>query len=702
SIESILDEFILRMKHTFGSVCTYIGTTSDTKISTRLIRDIDIIVVFSQLNEGQVNYVWKIINELHMKYRIICDVRLYQFDHLPTLPTINKYLLKIFLNNLLGNNPFKDFSVADKSLKKECLKRIEEQQAKIIEILPRVVGSAEKIRSIGQSVYDAIRAFLIIEGKPVAGKEQACSLFCNDYLEFSEVGSIYKGYLNPDEIVNLDSFIIDSIALVKHLYYRALQKSLIKEVLLVNTPASVLPHPRDEYIQYDNNMPLGLVCLASYLSSNNIKVKLLDSYAENLGVLSTIDKMFSNDSVPKIIGLNASSPNIHIAQNLAAYIKRINKEIIVVCGGPHASMAPKHTLSTNHIDYAIIGEGEIPFKELIETILLQDDKPYGTNIDGVIYLTSNRIVGNQEHESIDLAKIPTPNFSYLPLYRYYSSKKRIYIHTSRGCAFRCIYCSVPKCWGNKVRTIPMKLIIEQLEQILTEYEPEEIQIVDDNFSHQKGKYIKEFCNWVIEKNMDIKWKCQVRADQLDKEVIRLMADSGCFEIDIGVESGNKDIQKYIRKNINLEKTLETVSQISNHSIYSKAFIMLGFPEEKYEQISDTINYTIKMKNNGLNDLAVFPVMPFPGTEIAELTGKIVFQGAIIDNVNIFDRSFAAQKLRKYSSKPEFSLNNRFSPDELRFLVKFAYQRFELGVDVNNLEKEFKEFVNREELELYGI
>lgn len=138
------------------------------------------------------------------------------------------------------------------------------------------------------------------------------------------------------------------------------------------------------------------------------------------------------------------------------------------------------------------------------------------------------------------------------------------------------------------------------------------------------------------------------------------------------------------------------------SIFSKAFFMLGFPDETYSQIADTINYAIDLKKIGLDDIAFFPVMPFPGTEISNITGKVVYQGAIIDHIYIYERSFAADRLKKYSAKPEISLNSNFTPDQLRFLVKFAYNRFITEKRVINLEEEFKKYLTEEEDNIYAI
>ena len=627
------------------------------------------------------------------------DTRIYSEADLLKLPIINKYLLQLFLSDELGVNPFKDVEISLDLVKKECKLRINDQVSKIINSVPRVASETAQLRSIAQLVYDGIRTFLILEDHPIASKEEACTWFTQKYPDYSEAHAIYEGYVNPETIIDFTGYILDSLALVKHLSYKTDNKPLSNEILLINSPSSIMSHPKDDYLAADLNMPLGLVCVASYIKQMGLPVTILDAYAENLDALSTIDRIFSMKKIPRIIGFNTSSPNIHVVHKIAKYLKRIQTNIIIVCGGPHASIAPEHTLSTGVVDYSIIGEGEISFSRLVNS-LMQNKK--GVNVPGVMYMVSNKVVGKKNQEELDLSNIPLPDFSLLPLSRYYGIKKRIYFHTSRGCAFNCIYCSVPKCWNRKVREIPIELLVEHLQISIDKYKPDEVQIVDDNFSHKNGVFIRSYCSQLMAGNITIKWKCQVRADQLSEETIKMMGDSGCFEIDLGIESGNIQTQKYIRKNLNLDKTLEIISFIHKHKIFTKGFFMLGFPEETLDAIRDTVNYSIKSKAEGLNDVAFFPVMPFPGTDISEITGQQVFQGAVIDSVDSYERSFAAQRLRKYSARPEVSLNRHFTPEELRLLVKFAYQRFELGVPVINLRDEFNKYVETEESYSHGL
>ena len=114
------------------------------------------------------------------------------------------------------------------------------------------------------------------------------------------------------------------------------------------------------------------------------------------------------------------------------------------------------------------------------------------------------------------------------------------------------------------------------------------------------------------------------------------------------------------------------------------------------------SFKVKVKEKGLKDVAFFPVMPFPGTEISKQVGKVVYQGAIIDDVNVYERSFASSRLKKYSARPEISLNEYFSSEQLRLLVKFAYTRFFFERPVIDLEREFHEYLINEEEGFYAV
>lgn len=707
SVDAILREFRLRLRNTFADSLVYLGTTTPPdEFSRREAADIDVMLVFETLTDAHLHYVEQIIQGLRRKHQVSLDTRLYEASQIECddsprgIPLVNRFLLRRFLRDLHGTNPFGEASFDDQLLAQACRQRISEQQERIVSALSLVSWDAAQIRQVCQAVFDAVRAFLVLESQPRVGKLEAAEHFQNAYPGYEELLPIYRCYQRPSDVGSVAELLLDAYAVVRHLTIRSSLLESADRILLVNTPSSLMPHPRDDYLERDPNMPLGLVCVASYCRERGHSVSILDAYAENMGALSTVDGVFANTTaVPRIVGFNCSSPNVHIVHQIALYLKRVSPDIILVCGGPHATLAPEHTLSHGLVDYVVQGEGEQTFVELVKRIF---DGERAEGMPGVAVMRGGTVIAGPCRERLDLADIPLPDFNLLPLEeRYFQGRRRLYLNATRGCDRNCVFCSVPQCWQGGVRQTPMPLFVEQVQRCQQAYGASEFQIVDDNFSHKKGAIIRDFMSALDYAGVSLQWKCQARADQLSSDVIKLMALHGCFEIDLGVESGSPRLQEYMRKKLDLDSTVEVVRHIHDGGIACKAFFMLGFPAETYSEIAETINYSLRLKEAGLQDVAFFPVMPFPGTEIAAMTGTTVHQGAIIDEADILDSSFEGRHLRKYSAKPEVSLNENFTPDELRLLVRFAYQMFNAGQRVTDLQGSFQSYVAVEEEGFYG-
>lgn len=698
-----MDEFVKRLKHTFGSQLRYVGTTTTTDKDSG---DVDVLVQLEQLTDIHIRHAWDVINRVRSNWNLVLDCRIRSAKDLQNLPVLERYLLKKFLNDYFGENPFRSYVPTQPELEGACQRRIEQQEQRILSLLPRVVFDPAQLREIGQAVFDAARALLVVSQKPEINKREVCAAVTAITPAFDDITRIYEGYLNTAAVINVPAFIADALTLVKHMAYRAKAVPVTESVLLVNIPATVMPHPLDDVVGFDANMPLGLVCIASFLQQHHIPVEILDAYAHNLSASGVIDEIAKGKGLPRIVGLNSASPNINVVFALAKYLKRINKDIRVVCGGSHATLAPAHTLAFPHVDAVVAGEGEQPFLEFCRQVLhARKTGPF--LIPGIYERDGTGVLqGIPNPNDFPMAQLARPRFDLLPLEEvYFRKRKRLYLHTTRGCRFRCIYCSVHNFWGGTVKAIPMDVLFDHLTFLLERFKPDEVQIVDDNFSDRHGARITEFCQQVKERQLAFKWKCQVRADQVTPEHVRLMGEAGCFEVDVGIESGNLEMQHRIKKGLKLDQARSLVSALCFNKMVSKAFFMLGFPDESDTQLGDTINFAVELKSLGLSDVAFFPTMPFPGTQLAEvvrkLCGREVLQGAVMDDTIIRDHSFANHRLRKYSARPEVSVNSNYTPQELRYLAKFAYERFESGKRVADLREEFRGYVEQEEELVYG-
>lgn len=702
-VDPVMTEFVKRLHHTFGCHLRYVGTTTSTDKDSG---DIDVLVLLEQLSDTHIRYVWDIVTRLRSNWNIVLDCRIRSSKDLPSTPPLEAYLLSRFLKDYYGENPFLLDGPTPADLRDACRQHIEHQEQRILSLLPRVAFDPARLREVGQSVFDAARGLLILNGTPEINKRDACGAIRTITEAFDDITNIYDGYLNAAAVINVPSYIADALALVKHMAYRAQSYQIANSVLLVNIPSMVAPHPVEEVVGFDANMPLGLVCIASYLCEQGVDVRIIDAYAHNLSASGVIDEIAKQDRLPRIVGLNSASPNIQVVFTLAKYLKRISQNVVVVCGGPHATLATEHTLSCPYIDYVVAGEGEVAFHALCRRLM--DKAQENAPIPAIFYKASSGIVtGTRGPNNFQLRNLPRPRFDLLPLANvYFRKRKRLYVHTTRGCPFRCIYCSVHNFWSGTVREIPMEVLFDHITYILERFQPDEIQVVDDNFSHKRGERIKDFCRYIAERHMTFKWKCQVRADQLTTEHVEMMQRSGCFEVDVGIESGNQEVQHRIKKGLRLEQTRSFVAALHANNLIGKGFFILGFPGESWRHLQDTINFAVELKRIGLTDVAFFPAMPFPGTELGTLamaiTGKDILQGAIMDEALIPDRSFASHRLRKYSAMPEISVNAIYNSRQLRTLAKFAYEHFESSQSIEDLKTEFEAYQNQEEALLYGF
>lgn len=702
-LDDLLEELGLRLRHTFGSQLIYLGTT--TPVDEFGSGDVDVLIVLSQLSDAHIRLVWNVVSSVRHTWNVFLDCRMRTTEDVLKQPLLEQFLLKTFLRDCYGLNPFRDVAVARDVLSNECRLRIAEQEDRILGLLPSAIADVGHLRGIGTATFEAVHAFLVMMDKSTTSKDAGRAELVRGWPAFQDINAIYKGYRNPTAVSDVPSYVATALGIVKHLSYRAQGFSCAHSVLLVNAPSSLLPHPLDEWFGYDANMPLGLLCLGAHLRTLEVPVRVLDAYAMNMTAMGTVDAIVREYNLPKVVGFNPSSPNIHVVHAIAKYLKRISNDIQVVVGGPHATLATAHALSSPHIDYAVAGEGEIPFGLLVVNLLRGDRTADG--IPGVyVRRSTGEITGSMQDSALPLDTLPLPAFDLLPLKeRYFIKRRRAFLHTSRGCAFRCSFCSVPKFWGGVVREIPINVVLDHVAAVQRDLAVEEVQIVDDNFSHHSGRRIKEFCDGLAQRQLQIRWKCQVRADQLDTELIALMLRSGCFEVDVGIESGNARVQDVIGKKLDLAKARDAVKNLRNANIVCKAFFILGFPSETWSEMQDSINFAVNLKSLGLRDVAFFPAMPFPGTALADYAADVlkkdITQGAIMDDTQKYVGSYALARLRKYAAMPEVSLNELLKPRELRLLCAFGYTSFESGTIVNDLKTDFSEFAKQQEAMNYA-
>ena len=186
--------------------------------------------------------------------------------------------------------------------------------------------------------------------------------------------------------------------------------------------------------------------------------------------------------------------------------------------------------------------------------------------------------------------------------------------THRGCPFQCVFCSHNSGFKPRYRT-PAN-VLDEIEQILERYRPTRIRIEDETFGLHMGR-TKEILEGIIERGFHhrVRFSAQTRVDRVDEEFIRLLKTANFETLELGVETGNPEILRKIKKGITLDQVEHAVGLAKANGLRVWCKFILGHPDETPATIRDTIDFIAKINPD---QLSVSIMTPFPGTPIHEM------------------------------------------------------------------------------------
>jgi anaerobic magnesium-protoporphyrin IX monomethyl ester cyclase len=320
---------------------------------------------------------------------------------------------------------------------------------------------------------------------------------------------------------------------------------------------------------------------------------------------------------PKIIGITASIINLPCAFNIAKIVKESDPNLKIVLGGPAASTIPDAVIDNENVDFIVYGEGEETMAELTEHILNGRTSPeLLQNVKGIMFKNGKEIVKTSSRSLItNINKLPFPDRECMFDLDEKNQLRKVYsngdILTSRGCPYLCKFCACYAVWGtHKPRVRSVDNITREIEQVMAMYGEKLFILWDDLFTINKKRVI-EFCEYLIRKNLNIQWICLARLNTIDKELIEIMKKAGCIQIQVGVESGNERMLKFIGKNLTLSMIKEKTRILNDVGMNWLAFFIIGFPTETKEEIGQTLNFIEEIKPSVVQ-ISMFS--PYPGSE----------------------------------------------------------------------------------------
>src|SRR3989344_5932227 len=309
--------------------------------------------------------------------------------------------------------------------------------------------------------------------------------------------------------------------------------------------------------------PLGLLYIGAVLEKDGHVIDLLnidsDGFNEN----------YILEFKPDFVGITATTPTFNNAILIAKKIKEI-LDVKIILGGVHATISPFESLNNDYIDFVIKGEGEQTILELVNS----NRKPVAS------------------------------------------------IMTTRGCYGKCTYCCTKNIYGFRLRTRSVKNILDEIDVVVNKFNVKEIHFMDDNFVYDKNRVI-EFCSELKKRNYDLIFEFAngLRADCINEEVLNALKSIGVINLGFGVESGNEEILKNIKKGITKDQVRKAFKLAKEKGFQTWGFFMFGLPGENEKTMQDTIVFALELDP----DFAKFLVLkPYPGTEIYDQLNNAKF------------------------------------------------------------------------------
>jgi radical SAM superfamily enzyme YgiQ (UPF0313 family) len=457
--------------------------------------------------------------------------------------------------------------------------------------------------------------------------------------------------------------------------------------------------------------PYGLGILNTILKKKKFNSKILDLNFEvfnyiknNINITSLNISNFWKDQLtnklneiqPDLVGVSCTFTMNHLSMiEIFKVVKNFNKKIICVAGGVHVSNATEMVLrDSKDIDFANTYEAENSFIEFINYInkLTSYDK-----ISQISYLLNDKIEKIEkrdvpEHsalniipdfDNIDLSKLT--DIGEIGTFRYWRPKdsKGSAVLSNKGCRARCSFCSVRNFNGKGVRAKSVETVLDEIESLKNNYGINHITWLDDDLFYDTKRTLELF-DGIIKRNLKITWDASngliASAAVAHPELIDAAEKSGCIGAYFGIESGNDQILKNIFKPSGVKHYKKLGPLMRKHpKIFTRGFLIIGFPGETLGQIHDTISVSTEM---GLDWYTVQLLTPLPSTEIYD---QMVESGKAKKNdLNLEGEGFTMFSVRESERQRKQEESNKRNNKDFINLLNSKSDHIPTQAELNDL------------------
>ena len=314
---------------------------------------------------------------------------------------------------------------------------------------------------------------------------------------------------------------------------------------------------------------------------------------------------------PDYVGLSVKSATFANAIELHKILAARYPEITVVYGGPHVTLSSPAILDEVPEAVFIRGDAEYTFRDFV-TRHARGERELA-DIPGLMYRDRAGVHHSEprNHTTDDLDHLPLPDFS---TFDSFDALKTYPLLTSRGCPYKCTYCSVPAISGQFWVYRSPDSIMRELDYVLNTLKLRSVVIVDDNFTLHKRR-TEAVCQAIIDRGYDFVWSCGngIRADRIWPDTAELMYRAGCREVAFGIESWDRDVFAQLTKGEELEHVRHGIDVVRGAGIRVTGFFMIGLPGSTFRK--DLRTLALARKQLKLDNYFFGLTVPYPGTEL---------------------------------------------------------------------------------------
>lgn len=432
---------------------------------------------------------------------------------------------------------------------------------------------------------------------------------------------------------------------------------------------------------------LGIAYIAAAARDEGHEVDVIDMCGEDIDRVELLRGKYLAYGMPvsaldtrlkpsRVIGFTVMfSQDWVFIREIIDYVRKLAPDALLVAGGEHVTAVPDYCLSDcPALDVCVVGEGEEALVSLLDATFRGDDlSTVGSLVyrapDGSVKHTArrNRIKG--------LDQLPLPAWDLIPVENYLSRGLNYHLQrgrtmpmlATRGCPYKCTFCSNPNMWGTAWLPRDPKLVVDEVELYIKQYGATNF-IFSDLTAVIKKRVVVDFCREIIRRKLDVTWQLPTtRSEALDLETLMLMHKAGCRELDFAIESASAEVIKSVLKNNNAEKMSQAIKDALSIEMNLAVNIIIGLPGEGLRDFFKSYFMSLRLAVMGLQELNCFPFTPYPGSQL-------FFEFIKAGRLRLDDKFFL--DLYGYADLSKaVSWSDRFSPRGLRFLRLFLMSSF---------------------------